>query len=143
MSSSVKVFDAVTTVAIGDSYELVNGIDSTPATPSLQCESGMVWVILQNTGTDGAQVNLEWSPDNSTWVTGVEITGGTTMYAALDRIDTGPSDTDISGMDPTSGEATQNESCAMSFKVKGKYVRLRVRNIGTGGCSITAWIGSF
>lgn len=142
MPSSVKVFDAVTTVAIGDSYEILNGTDFTPGTESIQCTSGMIWVVLQNTGTDGAQVNLEWSPDNSTWVTGVEIKGGTTMYAALDRIDTGPADTDISGMDPIVGEATQSESCAMSFKVKGKYVRLRVRNIGTGGCIITAWMGA-
>lgn len=142
MSDSIKIFDAVSTIAIGDSYELVSGIDSTPATPAIQCKSGMVWVILQNTGTDAAQVNLEWSPDNSTWVTGVEITGGTTMYAAMDRIDTGPSDTDLTGMDAISGEATEGESCAQAFKVKGKYVRLRIRNVGTGGCVITAWMGA-
>lgn len=144
MPNNLKVFSEAIADGSSSVVEVLSSVnDSTPATPSVACHEGMIYVCLSNNDTGSCKVNLEWSPDNLNWFAGVEIGSGDTdtVINVRDRLDTPPPSTDATGFDTWAGTVDASSTQAQAFKVKGQYARLTIAG-KSGNISIDAWIGS-
>ncbi len=142
MPNNLKVFSGADADGSSSVVEVLSSVnDSTPATPSVACHDGTIYVCLSNGAAGSCKVNLEWSPDNVNWFAGVEVGGGAAVTNVRDRLDTPQSTTHASGSVAWAGQVDGTSTQAQSFKVKGQYVRLTIAG-KSGDISVDAWIGS-
>jgi len=150
--AAFKVFDEQ--VGLGTSTEVeVFGDhtrrDPSPSTPGVLSTNGLVLINVTNIGANNCSINVEWSPDKTNWMTGFTYhpsivnnagdSDGMDAQILVDRLGSSSAGATSTGVFLWDGSLAGSESCAFSFGIKGRFVRLNIVSKGTT-IDVDAWI---
>lgn len=125
-------------------HQSMNPLPST--VPSVLPTNGSIFVVAQNAGANNCKIEVQWSIDKVTWVSGItthpSVVGSTPTGETLASVKDALLPLAAAGfIDNGVSNFPGNTGFAGAFSVKAPWVRLNITDKGSA-INVNAWIGA-